>query len=187
MPWVGFELTTLVVIDPQLVVGSYHQIDDVFLDRAAKKQSISISEMKERSQAIQGNVIYYIILYILWNIITYFCTWLTSRSVINPHDFQAGKAFRLIGKWGGLSCLTPLSTIFKLHHGGQFYEYIIFVINIADILLFRLEFVDHGICCFSAKHASIRRKNQNQDNVSELYNMSTFIIVISAPHPNSWG
>ncbi|CAC5398373.1 CWF19-like protein 2 homolog,CWF19-like protein 2 [Mytilus coruscus] len=29
-----------------------YQIDDVFLDRAAKKQSISISEMKERSQAI---------------------------------------------------------------------------------------------------------------------------------------
>ncbi|CAG2226549.1 unnamed protein product [Mytilus edulis] len=29
-----------------------YQIDDVFLDRAAKKQSINISEMKERSQAI---------------------------------------------------------------------------------------------------------------------------------------
>lgn len=29
-----------------------HQIDDVFLDRAAKKQAISVSEMKERSQAI---------------------------------------------------------------------------------------------------------------------------------------
>ena len=35
-----------------------------------------------------------------------------------------------------------------------------------------------GICCFSAKHAALRRKNkdwsaQNQKNVSEWSNMST--------------
>jgi hypothetical protein len=35
-----------------------------------------------------------------------------------------------------------------------------------------------GICCFSAKHASLRRKNKdwfarNQNNVSEWSNMST--------------
>jgi hypothetical protein len=41
-----------------------------------------------------------------------------------------------------------------------------------------------GICCFSAKHAALRRKSkdglaQNQDNVSEWSNMSIHGLFIS--------